>query len=86
MLDEPPLIVRIRGLAGCMDAPLVMLQSQRSQFRAGGPKIRVQNTANPQTFRDLNEHRGVLDIDDLLSRHLGDVQRQLEDIKSGLRR
>jgi len=50
-------------LAGVMDDSFVILQSERSQFRARGPVIRVKNASNPQTLRDLDEHRGVFDID-----------------------
>jgi hypothetical protein len=35
----------------------------------------VKNTSNPQTFRDLNEHRRIFDIENLLCGHLRDVQR-----------
>src|SRR5512135_2521773 len=70
-----------RGLAGFMDDALVILQSERSQFRAGGPVIRVKNASNPQTFRDLDEHRGVFDIDYLPCRRLGDVQRKPKDVR-----
>src|SRR5512135_552182 len=73
-----------RGLAGFMDDALVILQSERSQFRAGGPVIRVKNASNPQTFRDLDEHRGVFDIDYLPGWHLGDVKRQAKDVRVGL--
>src|SRR5208337_3159973 len=66
MLDEPPLMVRMRGLACFMDGSFVIPQSERSQFLARGPIIRVKNASNPQTFRDLDEHRGVFDIDHLL--------------------
>jgi len=62
MLDEPPLIVRMRGLLGFMDDSFVILQSERSQFRARRLVIRVKNASNPQTFRDLDEHRGVFDV------------------------
>jgi hypothetical protein len=48
-----------------MEDSFVIPQSERSQFRARGPVIRVKDAANPQTFRDLDEHRGVFDIDDL---------------------
>jgi hypothetical protein len=67
-----------------MDDSFVIQQSERCQFRARGPVIRVQNASNPQTFRDLDEHRGVFDIDDLLGRRLGDVQRKPKDIRIGL--
>ena len=60
-----------------------MLQSERSQFRARGRVIRVKNAANPQAFRDLDEHRRVFDIDDLLGRRLGDVQRKPKDVRVG---
>ena len=49
----------------------------------GGLVIRVTDTPNPQTFCDLDEHRLVVDIDDLLGRHLGDVQRQPKDVRVG---
>jgi hypothetical protein len=38
-----------------MDDPFIILQSERSQFPASGAVIRMKNTANPQTFRDLDE-------------------------------
>jgi hypothetical protein len=63
MLDEPPLIVRMRGLAGFMDYSFVTLQSARNQFRARGPGIRVKNASNSQTFRDLGQQRAVFDIE-----------------------
>ena len=59
----------------------IILQSKRSQFRAGGFVIRVKNAANPKTFRDLDEQRSVFDIDDLSRGCLGYVQRQLENIR-----
>src|SRR5450759_4644974 len=84
MLDEPPLMVRMRGLAGFMDGSFIILQSERSQFRACGPVIRVKNASNPQSFRDLDEHRGVFDIDYLPGWRLGDVQRKPKDVRVGL--
>src|ERR1051325_3576715 len=51
MLDEPPLIVRMRALAGFIADPFDWVQSQRCQFRARGPVIRVKDAANPQTLR-----------------------------------
>jgi hypothetical protein len=47
LLDEPPLIVRMRGSAGFMGGPFVILQSERSQLRARTPVIRVKNASNP---------------------------------------
>jgi hypothetical protein len=44
----------------------------------------VKNASNPQTFRDLDEHRGVFDIDDLPGWRLGDVQRKPKDVRVGL--
>ena len=44
----------------------------------------MQNALNPQTFRDLNEHQGVIDKEHLRGRRLGDVQSQLEDVDIGL--
>src|SRR5450756_2959066 len=84
MLDEPPLIVRMSGLAGFVDDSFVILQTERSQFRARGSVIRVKNASNPQTFRDLDEHRGVFDIHYLPGWRLGDVQRQPKDFRVGL--
>ena len=49
-----------------------MRQSERGKCRARGPVIRVKNASDPQTFRDLDEYRGVFDIDDLLGRRLGE--------------
>jgi len=46
--------------------------------------IRVKNTSNPQTFRDLDEHRGVINKDYLPGRYLGDVQRKPKDVRVGL--
>src|SRR5450830_422092 len=74
----------MRGLTGFMSASFVILQSERSQFRARGPVIRVKNASNPQSFRDLDEHRGVFDIDYLPGWPLGDVQRKPEDVRVGL--
>jgi hypothetical protein len=67
-----------------MDDTFVILQSERRQFCARGHVIRVKNASNPQTFRDLDEHRGVLDIDDLWRWRLGDVQRKPKDVRVGL--
>jgi hypothetical protein len=41
----------------------------------------VKNALNPQAFGDLDEHRGVFDIDDLPGGSLGDVQCQPEDVR-----
>ena len=84
MLDEPPLMVRMRGLAGFMDDFFVIRQSERSQFRARGPVIRVKNASNTQAFRDPDEHRGVFDIDYLSGWRLGGVQRKPKDVHIGL--
>ena len=35
-------------------------------------------------MRNLDEHRGVFDIDDLLRRRLDDVQREPKDVGVGL--
>ncbi|MDO8793853.1 MAG: hypothetical protein Q7J25_04455 [Vicinamibacterales bacterium] len=64
-----------------MDDSFVILQSERRQFRARGPVIGVKNASNPQTFRDLDEHRGVFDIDYLPGWRLGDVQRKPKDVR-----
>jgi hypothetical protein len=66
-----------------MDDSSVTLQSERSQCLARGLVIRVTNTLNSQTFRDLDEQRLVIDIDDLLGWHLGDVQRKAKDVRVG---
>ena len=84
MLDEPPLIVRTRDSAGFMAGSTIVPQSERSQLRARRPVVHVKNAANPQTFGDLDKHRGVFDIDYLPGGHLGDVQRQPEDVSVGL--
>jgi hypothetical protein len=67
-----------------MDDSFVCLQSERSQLRARGLVIFVTDAANPQTPRDLDEQRLVVDIDDLLGRHLGDVQRKPKYVGIGL--
>ena len=67
-----------------MDDSFVVLQPERSQLRARGPVIRVKNASNPQTCRDLNEHRRVFDIDHLPGRRSGDVQRERKDVRVGL--
>jgi hypothetical protein len=48
MLDEPTLIVRMRGLVDFMDDSFAILQSGGSQFRARGAAICVKNASNPQ--------------------------------------
>jgi hypothetical protein len=47
MLDEPPLMVRISGVAGFMDDSCVRLQSERNQWRARGAAIRVKQAISP---------------------------------------
>ena len=64
-----------------MTSSYVILQSARSQFRARGRAVRVKNALNPQTFCNPDAHRGVLDVDDLPGRRLGDVQRKPEDVR-----
>jgi hypothetical protein len=63
-----------------MEGSFIILQSERSQFRARGLVIRVKNASNPQTFRDLDEHRGVFDIDYLIGRNLRDIERNTKDV------
>ena len=58
-------------------------QPQSSQFFASGFIIRVQNAANPQAFRDLDEHRCVFEINDLPGRRLGDVKRKAKYLHVG---
>jgi hypothetical protein len=84
MLINPLLIVSMCGLAAFMDNSFVILQSERSQFRARGPPILVKNASNPQTFRDPDEHRGIFDIEHLPGRCLGDVERKPKDVRVGL--
>ena len=67
-----------------MDDSFVILQSERSQFGACGPVLRVKNASNSQTFRDLDEHRGVFDVDYLPGGCLSDVQRRPKDVRVGL--
>ena len=43
--------------------------------------IGVKKTANPKTCCDLNGIRGVFDKDYLLGQHLGDVQRESNDVR-----
>jgi diadenosine tetraphosphatase ApaH/serine/threonine PP2A family protein phosphatase len=83
MLDEPPLIVRMRGLAGSIANSLVMLQAERGQLCARGLEIRVTDAAYSQTVRDLDEQWLVIDIDDLLGWYLGDVQCKPKDVRVG---
>jgi hypothetical protein len=64
-----------------MDSSFVILQSERRQFRARGPVIRVKNASNPKTFSDLDEHRGVFDRNYLPGWRLGDVQRKPKDVR-----
>jgi hypothetical protein len=78
------MIVRMLGLTGFMDVFFVILQSERSQPRARRPVIRVKNTSDPQTFGDLEEHRGIFDINHLLGWRLCDVQRKPKDVRVGL--
>jgi hypothetical protein len=40
----------------------------------------MKDASNPQTFRDLDEHRGIFDIDYLPGWRLRDVQRKPKDI------
>jgi hypothetical protein len=44
----------------------------------------MKNASNPQTFRDLDEHRGVINKDYLPGRYLSDVQRKPKDVRVGL--
>jgi hypothetical protein len=41
----------------------------------------MQDASNPQTFRDLDEHRGIFDIDYLPGRRLREVQRKPKDVR-----
>ena len=81
MLDEPPLIVKMRGLSGFMNESSGFTQSEQGQLRAGGLVIRVKNAANSHTFRDFDEHRCVFDVEHSLRRGLSNVQREPEDVR-----
>src|SRR5208282_1002609 len=81
ILDEPPLMVRMLGLAGFMGVFDSGPQSQRSQFCGSGFVICVKNASNPQTLRYLDEHRSIFNIDHLPGWHLGNVQRQPKDVR-----
>jgi hypothetical protein len=59
-------------------------QSKRGQSGERGPVIRVKNASHPQTFRDLDKHRSVSDIDDLPGWLLGDVKRKPKDVLAEL--
>jgi hypothetical protein len=74
----------MRGISGFIDDSLVILQSERSQFRARGVVIRVKNASNAQTFRYLDKYLGVVDIDYLIGRNLGDIERKPKDVRVGL--
>src|ERR1035438_857086 len=65
MLDEPPLIVRMHALAGCVTDSRFFRQSDRSQL----------HVADAQALRNLHKHSSVVDIDYLLGRRSGEVQR-----------
>ena len=41
----------------------------------------MKDASNPQTFRDLDEHRGIFDIDYLPGWRLRDVQCKPKDIR-----
>ena len=58
---------------------LAQVESKLSEFCAGGLVVSMQQAANPKTISDLNKHRGVFDIDDLLGGCHGDVQGQPEN-------
>jgi hypothetical protein len=44
----------------------------------------VTNTSNSQAFRDSDEHREVLNIDNLIGRNLRDIERNSKDVRVGL--
>jgi len=67
-----------------MDDSFVCLQSERSQLLARGLVSCVTDAANPETLRDLDEQWLVIDKDDLLGRHLGNVQRKPKYVGIGL--
>jgi hypothetical protein len=83
MLEEPPLIVRMRASDAFMDDSFVIPQSERRQFRARGAVIRMKNTSNPQPFRDLDEHLCVFDIDYLIGRNPHGIEGDTKDINVG---
>jgi len=76
--------VSSRAFRSRTEASLVLPQPERSQLRASRRVIRMENASNHQTFRDLNEHRRVFDVDDLTGWRLGDVQGESKDVNIGL--
>jgi hypothetical protein len=67
----------------CVSASLV-LQSEREEFRVRRLVVRVKNTSYPEAFRDLNEHRGVFYIQNLMCWRLSDIKRKPENVRVGL--
>ena len=65
----PLLFVRMLGTACFMDDSLVIMQSERSQFRARGSVIRMKNASNLQTFRDMDVH--VVNLNETVERPIG---------------
>ena len=57
-------------------------------MRQHGPcgfAVRMKDALNSQSFRDLNELRGIVDEDSLRGLHLSYIESHLEDIRAGLR-
>jgi hypothetical protein len=67
-----------------MGDSLVIVQSEQSQLGARGPVICMKNASNPQTFRYVDEHGRIVDIDYLLGSHLGNIQRKSKNVRIGL--
>ena len=65
MLDEPPLIVRMRWVSGFHGRPHRNSAIRMKPISPRGFVIRVNDAANPQFLGDVNEHRRVRDIDHL---------------------
>jgi hypothetical protein len=83
MLDEPPLMVTMRALAGFMKDSAAMSQSERGEPRACGLVIRMKNASNYQIFLDLDKHRGVFDIGYQPGWPVRSVQRKPKDVGIG---
>lgn len=67
-----------------MHERLIVQQPKREELRVSGLVIRVENTSYPEAFRDLNEHRGIFYVQNLMRLCLCDVERKPEDIHVGL--
>jgi len=66
-----------------MDDSFVIMQTERSEFRAGGPEICVKNASNTQPFRYLDEHRRIFDVGYLPDGRLDDIQCKTKNVCVG---